>query len=71
MHAFYLTSGQSGSRPDLRSTIFREPELQTNRDGQASFRYFNADGEGRYRIAIEGIDENGNLGHQVFHYMVR
>ncbi|WP_432329021.1 TonB-dependent receptor plug domain-containing protein [Mucilaginibacter sp. P25] len=67
----YENLEQAGNRPDLRSTIYWQPELITGNDGNASFSYFNADGQGRYRVVIEGIDENGNLGRQVYRYNVR
>lgn len=55
---------------DLRSTIFWKPDIITDKDGKASFSYFNADGKGTYRIVIEGIDADGNLGRQVVRYKV-
>jgi hypothetical protein len=63
-------STTTNSRPDLRSTIYWNPELATDKDGNASFNYYNADGHGSYRIVIEGIDENGNIGRQVYRYKV-
>ena len=57
-------------QPDLRSTIYWNPELVTDKDGNASFNYYNADGTGTYRIVIEGMDEKGNLGRKVFRYKV-
>jgi TonB-dependent SusC/RagA subfamily outer membrane receptor len=56
--------------PDLRSTIYWNPEIQTGKDGKASFDYFNADGTGTYKVTIEGIDTNGNIGRLVYRYKV-
>lgn len=67
----YENLEQAGNHPDLRSTIYWQPELITDKDGNASFSYFNADGEGSYKVVIEGIDENGNLGRQVYRYNVQ
>jgi len=58
------------ARKDLRSTIYWNPEVTTDDEGNASFSYFNADGTGNYQVVIEGIDEKGNLGRQVYHYKV-
>ncbi|MDN3579967.1 carboxypeptidase regulatory-like domain-containing protein [Mucilaginibacter flavus] len=58
------------TRPDLRSTIYWNPDLVTDKDGSASFDYFNADGKGNYRVVVEGIDENGNIGRGVYDYKV-
>ena len=57
--------------PDLRTTIYWNPHVVTGKNGQASFEYFNADGKGNYRVVIEGIDGNGELGRKVFRYKVQ
>jgi TonB-dependent SusC/RagA subfamily outer membrane receptor len=56
--------------PDLRSTIYWSPEIQTGKDGKASFDYFNADGSGTYMVTIVGIDTSGNIGRLVYRYKV-
>lgn len=56
---------------DFRSTIYWNPNIVTDNDGKASFKYFNADTKGTYRVVIEGIDGNGNLGRQVYRYKVQ
>jgi hypothetical protein len=72
---FYLPKydhpNDSFNRPDLRSTIFWKPEIVTDKDGNASFDYYNADGTGTYRVVVDGIDNNGNLGRQVYRYEVK
>jgi hypothetical protein len=55
---------------DFRSTIYWKPEIITDKDGNASLEYYNADGAGTYKIVIEGIDDKGNLGRQVYRYKV-
>lgn len=70
---FYSPKYESNSpnpHPDLRSTIYWQPELTTDKDGNAVFEYYNADGKGAYRIVVEGIDEKGNIGRQVYPYKV-
>jgi hypothetical protein len=56
--------------PDLRSTIFWKPNVATGKEGKTSFEFFNADSKGTYRVVVEGIDEDGNIGRQVYHYKV-
>jgi hypothetical protein len=56
---------------DMRSTIYWNPNIITDKDGKASFEYFNADTKGIYRVVVEGIDDNGNLGRQVYRYEVK
>ncbi len=59
-----------GQAPDLRNTIYWNPILMTGPDGKTSFSYFNNDTKGVYRIVIEGIDGDGNLGRKVYKYKV-
>jgi hypothetical protein len=66
----YETAGSGSGQQDLRSTILWIPELVTDKDGAAKFEYYNADGRGSYRLVIEGIDEKGNIGRQVYRYKV-
>lgn len=55
---------------DLRTTIFWKPNIITDKDGNATLEFFNADSKGTYRVVVEGIDNNGNLGRQVYRYKV-
>ncbi|WP_295796546.1 carboxypeptidase-like regulatory domain-containing protein [Mucilaginibacter sp.] len=56
--------------PDNRTTIYWNPNVVTDSGGNGAISFFNADGTGTYRVVIEGIDLNGNLGRQVFKYKV-
>jgi len=56
---------------DLRSTIYWNPEIKTDTDGNAVIDFFNADGAGTYTVTIEGIDKDGNIGRQVYRYEVK
>lgn len=66
----YGTSASQSNVPDTRSTIYWNPDIATDKDGGASFDFYNADGKGTYRVVVEGIDENGNLGRGVYTYKV-
>ena len=66
----YDNPGRQNKQPDLRSTIYWKPELKTDANGDANFEFYNADGAGTYKITIEGMDKDGNIGSQVFHYRV-
>lgn len=66
----YDNSSTNKSITDLRSTIFWKPDIITDKNGKTTFSYFNADDKGTYRVVIEGIDTDGNLGRQVFRYKV-
>ncbi|MBD1395016.1 carboxypeptidase regulatory-like domain-containing protein [Mucilaginibacter glaciei] len=66
----YLVGKPMGG-PDLRSTIYWNPKVLTDKTGAATFDFFNADGRGTYRATIEGIDADGNLGRYVLRYTVK
>lgn len=53
-------------RPDLRSTIYWNPAVITDKDGNANFEFYSADAPGTYRVVVEGIDNKGDLGRKVF-----
>ncbi len=55
---------------DLRNTVYWNPNVLTDKDGKAAFEYFNGDTKGTYRVVIEGIDDDGNLGRQVYRYKI-
>jgi hypothetical protein len=59
------------NRLDIRSTIYWNPNVNTDKNGIAVLEYFNSDGRGTYRVTIEGIDKDGNLGRQVYRYTVK
>ncbi|WP_214073651.1 carboxypeptidase regulatory-like domain-containing protein [Mucilaginibacter sp. dw_454] len=56
--------------PDLRTTVYWNPFVKTNEQGQTSFSFYNADGPGTYKVVVEGINAAGELGRQVYHYTV-
>ncbi|SOD20201.1 TonB-dependent receptor [Pedobacter xixiisoli] len=59
------------NRPDLRTTVFWEPQMVSDASGKAKISYFNTDVPGTYRIVIEGIDVNGSLARKVLTYEVK
>ncbi|SES06929.1 alpha-2-macroglobulin family protein [Pedobacter rhizosphaerae] len=61
----------SMNRNDLRTTIYWNPKVITDATGNASFEFYNADGRGQYKVTVEGIDANGNIGRSVFRYGVK
>jgi hypothetical protein len=56
---------------DTRSTVYWNPNILTDKDGKASMEFYNNDAKGIYRVVIEGIDDDGKLGRQVYHYTVQ
>jgi len=58
-------------QPDARSTIYWNPNIVTGKDGSATFEYYNAATKGNYRVVVEGINANGNIGRAVYKYTVQ
>jgi len=57
-------------RPDVRTTVYWNPQVLSDDNGKASFDYFNTDKPGNYRIVIEGMDSMGNLARKILTYQV-
>lgn len=56
---------------DLRSTLYWNPRVSTDKSGAASLEFYNADGKGSFRAIIEGWDKDGNLGRFIYRYRVQ
>ena len=71
---FYSPKYDSGIRSakfDLRTTIYWNPQVVSDKEGNAKFEYFNADEPGTYRVVVEGIDIVGHLARKVYTYEVK
>jgi hypothetical protein len=67
----YAVAKPSLDNPDLRTTIYWNPKVITDKvTGKASFDFPNSDGRGNYRVVVEGIDIDGNLARYIYHYKV-
>jgi hypothetical protein len=56
---------------DNRTAIYWNPNVLTDANGNFKAEFFNSDVKGTYKIVVEGIDDNGNLGRAVYRYSVR
>ena len=61
----------STTQPDYQFTLYWNPEVKPGKDGNASFSYYNNAGEGTYKVTVEGMDSDGNLGRLVYKYKVK
>ncbi|MGF7082684.1 hypothetical protein [Mucilaginibacter sp. UYCu711] len=66
----YDRPGNADKLPDLRTTVYWNPYLKTDANGKTAFNFFNADGPGTYKVIVEGINADGELGRQVYRYTV-
>ena len=66
----YEYASGNATVPELRFTIYWNPELKTDQDGMVHLEYYNAERKGTYKVIVEGIDQNGNVGRLVYRYPV-
>jgi hypothetical protein len=50
-------------QPDLRTTIYWQPNVVTDEEGKAKLDFYTADDPATYTVIIEGISEDGKLIH--------
>lgn len=56
--------------PDLRSTVYWNPNVTTTNDGKSSIRYYHSDNEGDFTVVIESITKDGRIGYKTISYSV-
>ncbi|WP_270089670.1 carboxypeptidase-like regulatory domain-containing protein [Sphingobacterium sp. SYP-B4668] len=56
---------------DLRTTIYWNPNVAITETGELALDFYNADGNGKYKVVVEGMDQTGNIGRQVLEYQVK
>lgn len=62
---------QSKAVNDYRTTVLWNPDVKWDESGNATVEYFNADGNGKYKVVVEGMDANGKIGRTVYYYNVK
>lgn len=60
----YLVKNNLRNYTDLRSTIHWEPNIITDKNGEATISFYAADKPTHYTILIEGADMRGKVGYQ-------
>lgn len=56
--------------PDLRSTLFWEPNLQVDETGNAEIHFYNPDNTGTMLILVETVSQEGELGYKMTSYTI-
>lgn len=51
-------------KPDLRSLVYWQPKITTDRLGKATATFYNADNPGQMMVLVEAITEDGEIGYQ-------
>ena len=62
---------ENSSNHDFRSTILWQPHIVTDSNGRGTINTFSTKTPGNYRVIVEGMDTERNIGRQVFHFMVK
>lgn len=71
---FYMPkyeTADSKNTNDYRTTIYWNPEVALDENGAVTLDFYNADGAGKYKVVVEGQDELGAVGRQVYYYHVK
>ncbi|HMR18037.1 MAG TPA: hypothetical protein PKA53_01945, partial [Sphingobacterium sp.] len=56
---------------DLRTTIHWEAGIVSDKEGDATFKFFTSDEKGKYLMVLEGIDLTGRLGRKLVEIEVK
>lgn len=62
---------ESRNTDDYRTTVYWNPDVVLDESGEAMLEFYNADGNGRYKVVVEGRDISGAIGRQVYYYNVK
>lgn len=71
---FYMpvySGKEAEDRADFRSTLYWNPVVQTDANGEAHFEFYNSDAVSSFVITTEGIGYNGLPGRNVTEYATR
>lgn len=61
--AYETEQEKNNSKPDYRTTIYWNPNVQIGADGIANLNFYAADSPSKYVVLIEGISQFGHLIH--------
>jgi len=66
----YLSPESLTTGSDLRSTIYWNPRIFTDKVGSMAVEFYNGDNKGTYKAIVEGTDIDGNLSRFIYRYKV-
>lgn len=66
----YATPESKTAGSDLRTTVYWNPRVFTDKNGVMSFDFYNGDNKGNFKAVVEGTDIEGNLTRAVYRYKV-
>ena len=59
----YSLPAQDPSKPDTRSTLYWNPDMLADSANTIHFNFHNSDRTKRFRIIVEGMDQQGRIGY--------
>ena len=65
--------GPRSSQPtkfDTRTTIYWNPNIEIDKTGTSTIEFYNADSKATYKVIIEGMDKDGDLGRYIYTFNV-
>lgn len=65
------TSEASKNTNDYRTTVYWNPAVRLDASGKTTLNYYNADGDGKYKVIVEGLGNDGNVGRTIYYYQVK
>lgn len=66
----YLSPASRTVGSDLRTTVYWNPKIFTDKNGTMAFEFYNSDNKGNYKAIVEGTDIEGNLSRFIYRYKV-
>jgi len=61
---------QTRGTNDYRTTLYWNPDVKLDEKGEAVLDFYNGDGNGKYKVVVEGMDLSGKVGRTVYYYNV-
>jgi hypothetical protein len=58
-------------KPDLRNLVHWDPKIRTDTTGRSLVSFYNSDNTGTFKIVVEAISANGEIGYSELFYDVR
>lgn len=55
----YAVAQKSQTAPDHRTTVFWQPDIITDKEGKATFKFYTSDDKGTYQLNIQGMTADG------------
>jgi TonB-dependent SusC/RagA subfamily outer membrane receptor len=56
---------------DYRRTVYWNPNVVTSVDQKTQLSFYNSNRAGKYKVVIEGINAEGQIGRSVYYYEVK